>query len=175
MHRLHRRGVLRDDRLHRASALADVAQDTPRQPDVGVGVDVNLDVHQVAQLLVFEDQDAVDDDHLRRFHAHALRRAVVVDERVDRVFDGHVVLQRLDMLHEHLRVEGLRMVVVEFRTLLVGEFGMRLVVVVVAERHHVVADERFLQTLDERRFSRAGSPGDSDYRYVHKISKFLIL
>ena len=29
--------------------------------------------------------------------------------------------------------------------------------------------------LDERRFSRAGSPGDSDYRYVHKISKFLIL
>ena len=66
MHRLHRRGVLRDDRLHRAPALADVAQDTPRQPDVGVGVDVNLDVHQVAQLLVLEDQDAVDDDHLRR-------------------------------------------------------------------------------------------------------------
>ena len=35
VHRLHGRGVLRDDRLHRTPALADVAQDAPRKADIG--------------------------------------------------------------------------------------------------------------------------------------------
>ena len=35
MHRLHRCGVLRDDGLHGPSAIADVAQDTSSQAEVG--------------------------------------------------------------------------------------------------------------------------------------------
>ena len=161
---------MRDYRLHRTPALADVAQDTARQAYVGVRVHIDLDVHHVAQLLVFEDQDAVDDDYLRRLHAHGFRRTVVVDERVDRVLDGDVVLQRLDVVDQHLRVERLRMVVIEFRAFLVGQLGVRLVIVVVAERHDVVAYEGLLQAYDERGLSRAGSSGDSDYGNFHSVS-----
>ena len=174
VHGFHGRRVLRNDRLHRTSAVADVAQDAPGQPDVGIGIDEDLDVHQVAQLLVLEDQNAVDDDHFRRFDIHGLGHPVVVDERIDRMFDRHVLLQRLDVFDKHLRVECLRVVVIEFRTLLVGELRVGLVVVVVAERHHVVALEGFLQPLDERRFSRAGSSGHSDYRNFHEVSSLLL-
>ena len=118
----------------------------------------------------YEDQDAVDDDYLRRLHAHGFRRTVVVDERVDRVLDGDVVLQRLDVVDQHLRVERLRMVVIEFRAFLVGQLGVRLVIVVVAERHDVVAYEGLLQAFDERGLSRAGSSGDSDYGNFHSVS-----
>ena len=86
------------------------------------------------------------------------------------MLDGDVVLQRLDVVDQHLRVERLRMVVIEFRAFLVGQLGVRLVIVVVAERHDVVAYEGLLQALDERGLSRAGSPGDSDYGNIHSFS-----
>ena len=167
VHGFDGRGVLRDDRLHRATAFADVAQDTPRQPNVRIGVHIDLDIHQVAQLPVLEDQDAVHDNHLRRLDQHGFRQPVVVHERVHRVFDRYVLLERLDMVHHHLRVERLRMVVVEFRALLVRQFGVGLVVEVVAQRGDIVATESFLQTFYERRFSRAGSSGHTDYGYFH--------
>lgn len=99
------------------------------------------------------DQDAVHDDYLRRLYAHGLRHAVVLDKRIDRMFDRNVLLERLDVVHQHLGVECLRVVVVELRALLVSQFRMRLVVVIVAERYDVVALESLLQTLDEGRFS----------------------
>ena len=167
MHRLDGRGVLRDDRLHRPPALADVAQDAPRQTDVGIRIDIDLDVHQVAQLLVLEDQDAVHDDHLRRFYQHGLGHAVVLDERIDRMLDRHVLLERLDVIDHHLRVERLRVVVVELRALLVGQFRVGLVVVVVTDRRDVIALEGLLQPLHERRFSGAGPPGHSDHGNFH--------
>ena len=86
------------------------------------------------------------------------------------MLDGDVVLQRLDVVDQHLRVERLRMVVIEFRAFLVGQLGVRLVIVVVAERHDVVAYEGLLQAFDERGLSRAGSPGDSDYGNIHSFS-----
>ena len=50
----------------RSPALLDVALQPSHQAQVGVGVDEDLDVHQVAQPLVGEDQDALDqDDGLR--------------------------------------------------------------------------------------------------------------
>ena len=49
VHGLHRGRVLRDDRLHGAAPVADVAQNAARQPDVGIRVDEYLDVHQLAR------------------------------------------------------------------------------------------------------------------------------
>ena len=88
------RGILRDDRLHGAPPLAYVAQDAAGEADVGVRIDIYLDVHQVPEFLVLEDQNTIDDDYLRRFDQHGFGRSVVIDERIDRMFDRNVVFQR---------------------------------------------------------------------------------
>src|SRR5207245_339648 len=69
-----------------AAALLEVAADAAEHAQVGVGVDEELDVHQPAQALVDEHQDALDDDHPRGLDATRVRPPRVHDE----VVDGHV-------------------------------------------------------------------------------------
>ena len=102
-----------------------------------VRIDIYLDVHQVPEFLVLEDQNTIDDDYLRRFDQHGFGRSVVIDERIDRMFDRNVVFQRADVFDEHICIERLRVVVIEFRALFVRQFGMGFVVVVVAERDYL--------------------------------------
>ena len=59
VHGLDCRGILRDDRLHGAPPLAYVAQDAAGEADVGVRIDIYLDVHQVPEFLVLEDQNTI--------------------------------------------------------------------------------------------------------------------
>ena len=96
-----------------APPLAYVAQDAAGEADVGVRIDIYLDIHQVPEFLVLEDQNTIDDDYLRRFDQHGFGRSVVIDERIDRMFDRNVVFQRADVLDEHIRIERLRVVVIE--------------------------------------------------------------
>ena len=42
-----------------------VALDSPDQPDIGVRIDENLDVAELAHPLVDEQQNAIDDDDVR--------------------------------------------------------------------------------------------------------------
>ena len=60
------RGALRHNRVVRARALDDVAAEAADEADVGLGVDEDLDVEQLAQLGRRVDQDALDEDDLRR-------------------------------------------------------------------------------------------------------------
>jgi len=73
MHRAHRLEILAQHVLDGAAALGHVAAEPPDQPDVGVGVDVDLEVEQVAQRRLDEDQDpSSKDDGLRLDAAGAL-------------------------------------------------------------------------------------------------------
>ncbi len=51
--------VLVDDHLGRPAALGDVALQAADEADVGVGIDKNLDIEQLAQIRVAKDQDAL--------------------------------------------------------------------------------------------------------------------
>ena len=167
VHRFDGIGILLDDRLHGTAAVADVAEDTACQTQIGIGIYINLYIHQIAQLLVFEYQYTVDDNDSRRFDEHALVGAVMVDERIYGMLYRDIVLQSAYMLDEHVGIECLRVVVIEARTLIVCQLGVRLVVVIVAQRSHIIADECLLQTLYKRAFTRSGAAGDTNYGYLH--------
>ena len=53
------------------------------------------------------------------------------------------------MLDHHIRVEGVRVVIVELRALLETEIIVRLVVEVVAERRDVLIDKGLLELAHE--------------------------
>ena len=60
------RQVLVDDAGRRAAAIGDVALEAPDEADVGIGVDVDLEVEQLAQAGLEEHEDALDDDDRTR-------------------------------------------------------------------------------------------------------------
>ena len=66
MHRLYGFEVLLDDVLEVTAALVDVAQHTAQDALVGIGLDKDLDIKQIAQALILQDQDTLDDDDAAR-------------------------------------------------------------------------------------------------------------
>lgn len=73
------------------------------------------------------------------------------------------------MPDHHIRVECVRVVIVQVRALLIAQLVMTLVVVVMAQNGDVVT-EAVLQRLDKRCFSAAGASGDAndnDVRVTH--------
>ena len=121
VHRLHRVQVLVDHRVHRPAALGDVALQPPDEPRVVVGVDEHLDVHQLAQVRVREDQDALDDDGLRGAARCRCLAPGVAREIVHRQFHGVPGAQRVHVADHQVGFERVRVVVVERRPFLEPE------------------------------------------------------
>ena len=90
-------------------------------------------------------------------------------ERIYGMFDRDILLQRPNMGHHHVRVERLRMVVIEFRTLLVRQFGMSLIVIVVAQCGHIVLAEGLLKTFDQSTLAGTCTAGYTYYRNFHDV------
>ena len=149
MHGFHRREVLLEHRVHITSALLDITHEATSQAHVIIGINEDLDVHQFAELLVLKDQDTIKDQDLRRLDTYRLRQAVVVGEGVDGALDALPLLELADMLDHHIRVKGVRVVVVELGALLETEIIMRLVVEVVAERRDVLIGKGLLELAYE--------------------------
>src|ERR1700674_319266 len=87
MHRLNSGQVLLDDFVERPPANVGVALDSSNEPDVRVRVDENLHVAELPHSFVDEQQDAIDDDYIRRLHARRLRPTQMSDEIVLRLVD----------------------------------------------------------------------------------------
>ena len=61
------------------------------------------------------------------------------------------------------------MVVIEFRTLLVRQFGMSLIVIVVAQCGHIVLAEGLLKTFDQSTLAGTCTAGYTYYRNFHDV------
>ena len=85
VHRFYCCQILRHDRLQRPAALVDIADDTAYDAHIGIRIDKNLDVAEISELLVLEDQNALDDDDLGRLYQHRLIDAVMDRKIVDRL------------------------------------------------------------------------------------------
>ena len=149
VHGLDRREVLLEHRVHITSALLDITHEAASQAHVIIGINEDLDIHQFAEFLVLKDQDTIKDQDLRGLDAYRLGQAVVVGEGVDGALDTLPLLELADMLDHHIRVEGVRVVVVELGALLETEIIVRLIVEVVAERRDVLIGKGLLELAHE--------------------------
>ena len=167
VHGLDGREVLCDDALERAAAVADVAQGAAQDAHVGVGLDENFNVEHIAQGRVLENEDALDDDDLGGEDLDGFVRAVVVHIGVDGALDAAARLERLEVLDEQARFKGVGMVVVDLGALLVGLAVLPLIVAVVSDDGHGVA-EMLLEMARERGLAGAGAAGDADENGAHR-------
>src|SRR5664280_312245 len=159
--------VLRDDALHGPAALGDVALQPPDEPDVGIRVDVDLHVEEFPELRLGEDEDAVHEDDLSWLDAAGLGRAAVELEVVDRRLDDHSLLERLEMAHEQLALERVRMVEILPVEDVLRQIHEVPVVRVVGEDRDALFSHAFDDRIRDRRLARARPSREPDEERRH--------
>ncbi len=168
--------VLLDHLLHGAAALFDVALQAADEPQIGVGVHEDLDVHQFAQRGIFENQNAVNDDGRARLDAHHFRQAAVRGEVVRGAVNGFPGAQLADVLDQQRRINGIGMVVIELGALVERKLGMVLVIRVVRENDGVFLGERFDNFAGDRGLARSRPAADADDQgRLGEVSNWLFL
>jgi len=117
MHRLHGGQVLLDDLIERSPAIVRVALDSPYEPDVCVRIDEYLDVAEIPHPGVDEQQNPVDDDHIRRLDVRRLGPAQMRDEIVLGLVDRLALAEGFEMKAEQIVVERIRVIPIELPAL----------------------------------------------------------
>jgi len=97
VHRLHGRQILFDYLVQRTAAVVGVALDAANESNVGVGIDENLDVAQLANSLVDEEQNSIDYHHVGRLYSRRAWAPEVSHEIVSRLVDRFAFAQRFQM------------------------------------------------------------------------------
>ena len=118
VHRFHKGLVVSQHILPGTATLGDVAADDTHQALVTVGVDKHLDVHALAQFLVDQHHDALNDDDLGGMHIDDLLRTGAGDIGIDGHGDGLAVFEAVEMVDEQVPLDGIGMVEVDLLLLL---------------------------------------------------------
>src|SRR5271169_2039538 len=159
--------VLLDDAFHGPAPLGDVALEAADEPDVGVRVDVDLHVEERPQLGLGVDEDAVHENDLARLDAPGLGRAAVGPEVVDRRLDDHSLLERLEVAHEKLALERIRMVEVLPLEDVLRKVDEVAVIRIVGEDGDALLTHPSGNRVRDRRLARARSARDADEKRCH--------
>jgi hypothetical protein len=88
VHGPHRRQVLVDYGFNGSSPFADVPAEAPNEAQIRVRVDEDFDVHEFAQRLVFEDENAFQNYRSGRIQADSRRGSLVLRKIVHGAIDG---------------------------------------------------------------------------------------
>ena len=162
VHRTHRRHVLIDDRIERATARLNVANETAHETNVGRRVDEQLDVDPLAELRLGQNQNPFDDQHAPRLDALRRRLARMCREVVERNFDRRTFREHIEMSHEQLGLERIGMIEVDFLSLFGRERVEVAIVRIVRDPFDAIFSDAIVDRLRDCRFARAGAAGDAD-------------
>ena len=125
--------------VERAAPLGDVPPQSAHQANVVVRIHEDANVHLIAEFVALQDQDALDDNELRRPHGDGLREPHGLFVTVDGLLDLATVLQRPDVLAEQIVVEGGGMVEVDLSAVLDREVAEVVVVGILVEVRHPIS------------------------------------
>lgn len=128
VHGAHGGGVLMEDGCGCAASFLCVAFKTTRQADVCVGVDVNFEIEEAAQIGIFKEENAFYNDDGCGWEGRGFGFARMGGEVVDGDFYGMALNQVLQMGDEQVGFEGVGMVKVGLGALLNGQ--VRLVAII---------------------------------------------
>jgi len=163
MHRLHGREILLDHVVERASAYMRVALDAPDEPHIGLGIDEHLHIAQLAQPLIDEQQNPVDDDDIGRLDARVLARPEVRDEIIFRLVDRVPRAKCFEMLAEEVEVERIGMVPVQLPALIERQRSEIPVIRIHVDERDRRCRQQVGDVARDGGFPRPGSSGDPDY------------
>ena len=162
MHGFHIILIMIEHHINRAPTLHDIATDVTNQTNIAVGIDENLQVHHVAQLLIMQRHDAFEDNHGLGFYMNCLRQTVGEYIRIGGLLDGLAIFQLLDLLRQQFPVEGIRMVEVNGLALFISQ--CRRIVVIRIQRNDgsTMGRQRLGNTFDDGGLARTRTACNTD-------------
>ena len=165
MHQLNSGQILCYYRFQGSASFADIAYNSSDNAHISIGINENLDVAHISQLLVFKYEDTFDNNNFGRSYRYSFIYSVVYGKIIYRSFDGFSVDELFDVTNHQVRIEGVRMVVIELFPVFKRNIIMSLIVKVMAQHGYGVA-KFILYLLYKGALAGAGTPCNSYYDYI---------
>lgn len=162
MHRLEDIAITVENHLCGAASLYRISLNNADKSLVWVSIDEDLQIHEVAQLLLPQGHNAFYDDDFARLDVDGFRQTIADEVAVSGLLDALPFSQSLDLLGKKLPVEGVRMVEIDATTLFWSEMSGVVVVRVLRYERHSICRKRFDNLLYNCCFARACASGYAD-------------
>jgi hypothetical protein len=159
---------LRDDRIHRPSALGDISLQPAQESQIGVGVHKDLDIEEIAQGAVDKYQDPLDENDGTRLDAPQLRPPRMVGKIVRGHIDGAIGAQIHEMRNQKIRFKGIRVIVIDPRAFSQGQVAAVAIIRIMLQIYDAIRPDAFEDRVRNGRFARAGASGYSNEKRLHK-------
>ena len=124
----------------------------PQNPLIRICFDIDLDIQQAAQSRISQQQNPFDEDNLARINADCLIRTVVHRVIIDRALNALTIAKPFDMLNQQIRLQCIRMVIIQLLTLLKRNIIMPLIVIVMINNGNIIS-ETATQSVRKSRLS----------------------
>jgi hypothetical protein len=155
-----------DDHFHRSPTLANVAHQAADKAQVRIRIDEDLDVHQIAQRLVLENQNSLNDDRRARRKPDSCIGATEIREIVSGPFNGLAFAKPADVLGKQRRVHRVGMIEVLLHPLFKRHARIVFVVVVLLENNDVRFGERFDDSCCNGGLTGAGAAANANDQWT---------
>src|SRR5262249_43020532 len=162
MHRAHGVGILLDHGLERPPALVNISIQPANEPNIGIGIDKDLQVHQSAQSRVAEDQDSLEDDYRPGLDMGDLGPARMRLVVVDRLLYWLAGFQRFNMIDQQIGVESIRMIEVDVVAQLDRHIAQVAIIGILLQVDHARGADRLYYSVGDGGLSRPRSPSYPD-------------
>ena len=176
MHRADLIGELFVDRLGATAPFADVALESAVKAGPGIAFNKNAEIEQVAQRLVLEDKDAIDQNHRSWFGPLCFQLRHMGGKVIKRPVDGLAIFQ-LRQLGAHL-IEIDRMGMIKIgATLPLRRVAEAEKIIVLWQDNALFWPQFFENFLGKRRLSRTAAAANADCfgRHASPISRNLCI
>lgn len=162
-----------NDHLSRSATLNRVALNDAYESLVVVGVDKDLEIHEVTQFLVPKSHNALNDNDLTRLHMNSFFLTIADEITIGRLLDGLPVSQGFNLLCEQFPIEGIGVIEVDFPAFLHGEMGGVVVVRILRNESHLISWHTFDDFTYNGSFSRTSTACDA--YDIHNSIDFLVI
>ena len=109
--------------INGTSALHHITTDVTDQAHIAVGIHIDLQIHHVAQLLMVQRHDALQDDNRLRLNMNRFWQTIRKHIGIGGLFHSLAIPEFLDLLSQQFPVKGVRMVEVNLLPLLWRQVG----------------------------------------------------
>ena len=167
MHRLDRAEVLIDHRRHCPAAFRDVTLKPADETRIGVGIDEDFDVAEVADARIDEEENAVDDHDVSWWDAYGFVTTGMIHEVVHWLVDRFAAGELRELADEVIPVECVWVIPVDPLSFLEREMRVIEVVRVHVDERDRCITQRSGHVSCNGALSRACSSSDADDQRLH--------
>jgi hypothetical protein len=156
-----------DHTVDRTLSLRHIPPEAPDEPQVGVGIDKDLDVEQLPKGWDCEDENSFDENYRLRLDPLGGGDADVASEIVNWQGSSLTHFQQAEVPFQELLFDRIGVVEVVMRTLMIGKMGQVVVIPILTDDDNPFLSDATHDFVGYRRLARPGAACHADAESLH--------